>query len=198
MYYIRDLCMFLPSILISVILLACCSEYAPDEYPFSDGSATLSLNLSIPEVEVTMKSVSSDPFAPSEWTAWERAVDGRYLYRVTAFLIKDNRLVSSKDLQLTGEPTEAVLEFDGNFTHGAYTLMVVANYSAHNADDGNNGMRNYGGLEDFTATVEAILEQNSIDNFTSEYEDSFIKYELESHDGICRRPEHRPRIPQMC
>lgn len=153
--------------------------------PQEEDTASLRLVLNVPKYEVELKSVSSDPDSPESWTKWERAVDGRYLYRVTAFILQGDRLVAHEDLELEGEAQEAVLDFEGNFTHGSYTLMVVANYSAHEAEDGSNGTRRYAGLEDFTATVEDLLNHGLIDNFTSIHADAFIDYKLRSTDGVC-------------
>ena len=187
MHSFRGIRRYFPAILVIAVLLTCCQKYEGNEHPQNGGTATLFLELSIPDVNVETKSISSDPSDPSGWTTWERAVDGRYLYRVTAFLLQGKRLVSTADMELTEETSKTVLEFEGNFTHGNYTLMVAANYSAHQAEDGSNGVQTYAGLTDFTSTVETILEQNTIEDFTSAYEDSFIKYELASHDGICAK-----------
>lgn len=153
--------------------------------PQEEETASLRLVLNVPKYEVELKSVSSDPNSPESWTKWERAVDGRYLYRVTAFILQGDRLLAHEDLELEGEAQEAVLDFEGNFTHGSYTLMVVANYSAHEAEDGSNGTRRYAGLEDFTVTVEDLVNHGLIDNFTSIYADAFIDYKLRSTDGVC-------------
>ncbi len=187
MFSIRDISRSFFTFTILIVLLICCSKNEVDVCNHEEGSAKLSLVLKVPVIDVDVKSVSSAPSDPSSWTMWEKAVDGRYLYRVTAFLLQDDRLVSSADVMLTGEVSETVLEFDGNFTHGRYRLMAVANYSGHQADDGDNGVQNYEGLPGFTDTVESILEQTTVDDFTSAYADSFINYELTSSGGICAR-----------
>ena len=146
--------------------------------PIENGDATLKLVLNAPTSGLELKSVSSDPDSPEKWTQWERAVDGRYLYRVTAFILQGNRLVAHKDIELEDEAQEAVLDFEANFTHGSYTLMVVANYSSHQAADGSNGTRRYEGIQDFTETVENLLKQSMIDNFTNLYSDSFLNYKI--------------------
>lgn len=158
--------------------------------PIENGDATLKLVLNAPTSGLELKSVSSDPDSPEKWTQWERAVDGRYLYRVTAFILQGNRLVAHKDIELEDEAQEAVLDFEANFTHGSYTLMVVANYSSHQAADGSNGTRRYEGIQDFTETVENLLKQSMIDNFTNLYSDSFLNYKIKSDGGVC------PRVPQ--
>ena len=134
-----------------------------------------------------MKSVSSDPNNPESWTSWERVVDGRYIYRATAFILQGNRLVAHKDIQLQGEAKEAVIDFEANFTHGSYTLMVVANYSAFEAEDGANGVKRYDGLANFCSTVEEILSKGAMENFKGTYSSSFFNYKISSVDGICQR-----------
>lgn len=168
----------------AVLTVSACLE--TDELS-KGGTVTLSLSLSAPAYGIEMKSVSLDPTNPENWTAWERAVDGRYLYRVTAFILQGSRLVTHKDLSLQNEQTEALLDFEANFTHGTYTLMVVANYSAHQADDGSNGIKTYSGLEDFCGTIEEILSHTDINSFTDTYADSFLNYTISSEGGVCKR-----------
>lgn len=171
-----------------LVLVSCDAE---ELIPGQDGDAVLSVQLKVPDIGVELKGVSSNPLEPDTWSSWERAVDGRYLYRVSAFLISGDRLVATKDLKLTGEPSEATLEFEGNFTHGNYRLMVVANYSAHAADDGSNGIKSYGGITDFTATIESLMGKTNVDYFTTLYENSFMMYQLNSTGGVCER------VPQV-
>ena len=154
---------------------------------YEQNDASLQVRLNAPSYVPELKSVSSNPTSPEAWTTWERAVDGRFLYRVTAFVLQGNRLVAHKDLSLDGEPGQAQIEFEANFTHGTYTLMIVANYSAFEAEDGSNGTMRYEGLNDFTATVEQILARNTIDNFTTAYKDSFLNFQLASENGVCKR-----------
>lgn len=149
--------------------------------------ASLQLRITAPEYGLELKSVSSDPYGADSWTAWERAVDGRYIYRATAFILQGSRLVAHKDIELDGEPEEVFMDFEANFTHGSYTLMVVANYSAHEAEDGGGVIRSYAGMEDFTSVVEEILEHTSIDDFTDIYSNSFLNYRITSDEGVCRR-----------
>ena len=156
------------------------------ELASGEKDASLQIRLNAPSYVAELKSVSSDPNSPENWSKWERAVDGRFLYRVTAFLLQGNRLVAHKDLTLDGEPDQATIDFEANFTHGAYTLMVVANYSAFEAEDGNVTMH-YNGITGFAGTVEEILTHNTIDNFTNTYADSFMNFQIESVNGVCRR-----------
>lgn len=186
MKFFRDIGKYLLHCFIALFLLSACD--ADDRIGTqSSGNASLSLKINAPVTSLELKSVSSNPNEPDSWTAWERAVDGRCLYRVTAFLIKEGRLVATKDMSFTEETDQATLEFEGNFTHGTYKLMVVANYSAHSADDGENGIREYEGLTDFTSTVESLIGRSGIDNFLTLYDESFTKYELASVNGICAR-----------
>lgn len=180
---------------IAVLLTICCllagCNKENDIVCVPAGDATLSLNISVPGYKAQVKSVSGNPSDPQTWSVWERAVDGRYLYKVTAFLLDGNRLIAKEDLDLSGEPQEASLSFNGNFTHGTYKLMVVANYSSHTANDGNNGDITYYGIEEFSQTIKEILEtQGPIDNFTTLYSSQFINYRIVSANGVC------PRVPQ--
>lgn len=156
------------------------------ELASGEKDASLQIRLNAPSYVAELKSVSSDPDSPENWSKWERAVDGRFMYRVTAFLLQGNRLVAHKDLTLDGEPDQATIDFEANFTHGAYTLMVVANYSAFEAEDGNVTMH-YNGITGFAGTVDEILTHNTIDNFTNTYADSFMNFQIESVNGVCRR-----------
>lgn len=156
------------------------------ELASGEKDASLQIRLNAPSYVAELKSVSSDPDSPENWSKWERAVDGRFMYRVTAFLLQGNRLVAHKDMTLDGEPDQATIDFEANFTHGAYTLMVVANYSAFEAEDGNVTMH-YNGITGFAGTVDEILTHNTIDNFTNTYADSFMNFQIESVNGVCRR-----------
>ncbi|MBR4883498.1 MAG: hypothetical protein IKU18_06415 [Bacteroidales bacterium] len=164
--------------------MAGCSERLPVE---GTPDSSLQLRLGAPDYGVEVKSVSSDPNNPGSWTSWERAVDGRYIYRATAFILQGNRLVAHKDIQLQGEAKEAVIDFEANFTHGSYTLMVVANYSAFEAEDGANGVKRYEGLTDFSSVVDQILSNGAMDNFKETYSSSFFNYKIASVNGLCKR-----------
>ena len=150
-------------------------------------NASLQIRINAPAYLDGVKSVSSDPNSPQEWTTWERAVDGRFLYRVTAFILQGDRLVAHKDLSLQGEPVEAEINFEANFTHGTYTLMIVANYSAFEAEDGSNGTKRYDGIGSFASTVQEILTHSTINNFTNTYADSFMNFQIASENGLCKR-----------
>lgn len=170
-------------------LLAGCHEdmYMSDS---RNPDSVLTVRLRMPAIEAEVKSVSDYPSDPEEWSRWERAVDGRYLFRVTAFLLQGDRLVAVKDLSFDGddEPAEAEMSFDGNFVHGAYRLMVVANYSAHSAEDGEDGVKTYEGIADLSDTIQEVLSTSGvIENFTDDYADSFLNYMISSQDGICAR-----------
>lgn len=151
------------------------------------GDASLHIRINVPTFADETKSVSSDPASPQNWTSWERAVDGRYLYRVTAFILQGERLVAHKDLTLDDEATEAHMDFEANFTHGTYTLMIVANYSSFEAEDGENGLKRYEGIPDFSETVRNILAESTIDDFSRKFSDSFMNFTITSENGVCER-----------
>lgn len=168
----------------ALIMLHGCTK---SELASEGRDASLKIRLNAPSYAAELKSVSSAPDSPQEWTTWERAVDGRFIYRVTAFILQGNRLVAHKDLSLQGEPVEAQIDFEANFTHGRYTLMIVANYSSFEAEDGSNGTKKYNGLSGFVNTVQEIIANNTIDNFTQLYADSFLNYQIASENGVCSR-----------
>lgn len=171
-------------IFLALVLMLGCSERLPVE---GTPDASLQIRLGAPDYGADVKSVSSDPNNPDSWTSWERAVDGRYIYRATAFILQGNRLVAIKDIQLQGEAKEAVIDFEAHFTHGSYTLMVVANYSAFEAEDGANGVKRYEGLTDFSSVVDQILSKGAMDNFKETYSSSFFNYKIASVNGVCKR-----------
>ena len=166
----------------ALTLLQGCTEMSSPS-----GEASLQISICAPSFAEEVKSVSSDPTSPQNWTSWERAVDGRYLYRVTAFILQGERLVAHKDLALEGEATEAHLDFEANFTHGTYTLMIIANYSSFEAEDGDNGLKRYDGIPGFSETVQSILRESTIDDFTRTYSDSFMNFMMTSENGVCKR-----------
>ena len=168
----------------ALIMLHGCTK---SELASAEKDASLKIRLNAPSYAAELKSVSSAPDSPQEWTTWERAVDGRFLYRVTAFILQGDRLVAHKDLSLQGEPVEAQIDFEANFTHGRYTLMIVANYSSFEAEDGSNGTKKYNGLSGFVNTVQEIIANNTLDNFTQLYTDSFLNYQIASENGVCSR-----------
>ena len=168
----------------ALIMLHGCTK---SELASEGRDASLKIRLNAPSLTAELKSVSSAPDSPQDWTSWERAVDGRFLYRVTAFILQGDRLVAHKDLSLQGEPVEADIDFEANFTHGTYTLMVVANYSSFEAEDGSNGTKKYDGLSGFASTVQEIIANNTIDNFTQKYADTFLNYQIASENGVCKR-----------
>ncbi len=169
---------------LALFILCGCQERLPSA---GTTDASLQIKLSAPGYGLEVKSVSSEPDNPAGWTAWERAVDGRYIYEVAAFILQGNRLVAHKALSLEGEAKEAVIDFEANFTHGSYTLMVVANYSPHEADDGENGVKRYEGLGSFNTVVQEILTLSAMDNFKEIYGNSFLNYKISSIEGICER-----------
>lgn len=171
-------------IFLALVLMLGCSERLPVE---GTPDASLQIRLGAPDYGADVKSVSSDPNNPDSWTSWERAVDGRYIYRATAFILQGSRLVAIKDIQLQGEAKEAVIDFEAHFTHGSYTLMVVANYSAFEAEDGANGVKRYEGLTDFSSVVDQILSKGAMDNFKGTYSSSFFNYKIASVNGVCKR-----------
>ena len=83
----------------------------------------------------TRGNVSDYPNIPSEWTQEERAVDGRYMYALSVYILNNNNQIvaSQEDITLSAETTETVVTFDKsyNLKRGVYTVMAVANHTDH-------------------------------------------------------------------
>lgn len=95
-----------------------CNEKIPQEGG-AEEPASLSINLLPPQASISLtRSISfpdgggklaADPFSdPSEWTAWERAIDGQGLYRVTLFLLErdTHNLVGYRDIYYKSEDVD--------------------------------------------------------------------------------------------
>lgn len=188
--------------LLMLLVIACQNEQ--DEQLLKDSPASLCFKLSIPELSVNGRSITSDPTnKTNQWTDWEKAVDGRFFYRLTLFLIdKEDRLVGYRDLSPNNQPTTLTVEFKYDdpqhgsiekLNSGEYTLMAVANYSAYSAND--KTYDGLGGSNGFSSTVQTIFndfyEEEGIANFTTTYKDGIMDYTIDAGDDyVC------PQTPQ--
>lgn len=188
--------------LLMLLVIACQNEQ--DGQLLQDRPANLCFKLSIPELFVNGRSITSDPInETNQWTDWEKAVDGRFFYRLTLFLIdKEDRLVGYRDLSLGNQPTTLTVTFNyDNPEHGSieklnsgeYILMAVANYSAYSANG--NTYNGLGGNDGFSSTIRTIFDEfneaTGIANFTTTYKDRFMDYTIDAGDDyVC------PQTPQ--
>ena len=98
-------------LLISILALAACSK-AGEPFRTPAEPASLTVTLSLPEVQMVTKASYADGAVSAAdaagWNDWEQLVDGQQLYRVTLLLVRkaDNKLVAYRDFYLdsiTGE-----------------------------------------------------------------------------------------------
>ena len=83
--------------ILATLFLAGCDRPLPEDGPSPQEPCDLVLDLTVPKITLGTKGqyipgsgnkIVDDPFIdPSGWTAWERALDGQGMYRLTVFLI---------------------------------------------------------------------------------------------------------------
>lgn len=102
-----------------------------------DDYATLTLHLSTIST-ASRSNVTEFPDSPDKWTQAEKAVDGRYLYNVSVYIIDSNKniVASQESINIDGQASDTTITFDKsyNLKRGIYTLMAVANNCNHIID----------------------------------------------------------------
>lgn len=95
------------------------------------------------QISVTLKlgtgaatrGVTDSPSDTSSWSQAERAVDGRYIYTLSVYIVdaKKNIVASKENITVDNQATEVVVKFDKSpdLKRGVHTLMAVANNSNH-------------------------------------------------------------------
>lgn len=132
--------------------------------PNNEQTASLTINIGAPTVDITTRGVSDDPDnANGTWTDWELLVDGSRLYRATLMLVDNtNKLVGYADFNneiKTTRPTEVTATFNELTPNATYKLYAIANYSAIDSWAGLTGMPNLASLtvgSDITPTITAL------------------------------------------
>ena len=83
---------------VACVLLFACNE-KNDTFDYRE-PVNLTFTLKAPEITVDTRGLNDPSTNPSTWTAWERAVDGQEMYRVTVFIIEvtTNKLVAFRDI----------------------------------------------------------------------------------------------------
>lgn len=96
---------------------------------------SVSLTLRLATGHSTRGVVTDSPSDASAWTQAEQAVDGRYLYTVSVYIVDEQkRIVASREgIAVDNQASEVVVEFDKNYglKRGIHTLMAVANNADH-------------------------------------------------------------------
>lgn len=83
-----------------------------------DEAVNLTISLMTPRIEISTRGVSDDPHnKKNEWTDWQKAIDGRFIYRVSLFLVEKttNKLVAIRDIYKDSPHiTDASSEYGAN------------------------------------------------------------------------------------
>lgn len=121
-------------IAIFVLLLVTACQNGMDEV--GDG---VSLSLKLATSQLTRGAVTDYPSDSSKWSQAERAVDGRFLYNVSVYIV-DNKgqiVARQENISVDGQVAETVVEFDHtyNIKRGIYTIMAVANNKSYTVDN---------------------------------------------------------------
>ena len=121
-------------IAIFVLLLVTACQNGMDEV--GDG---VSLSLKLATSQLTRGAVTDYPSDSSKWSQAERAVDGRFLYNVSVYIV-DNKgqiVARQENISVDGQVAETVVEFDHtyNIKRGIYTIMAVANNKSYSVDN---------------------------------------------------------------
>lgn len=95
----------------------------------------ISVTLKLGTASITRGAVTDSPTNTDSWSQAERAVDGRYIYLLSVYIVDANKTIVARkeNIAVDSQAKEVVVEFDksSNFKRGVHTLMAVANHSDH-------------------------------------------------------------------
>ena len=107
------------------LVLAACQDSG------SEHSEAVRLTFRLSTAELTRGAVTDSPSNPDSWSQAEKAIDGRYLYTVSVYLVNEQKQIVARreNIEVADQAKEVVLTFDedDNLKRGIYTLMAVAN-----------------------------------------------------------------------
>lgn len=107
------------------LVLAACQDSG------SERSEAVGLTFRLSTAELTRGAVTDSPSNTDSWSQAEKAVDGRYLYTVSVYLVNEQKQIvaSRENIEVANQANEVVVTFDknDNLKRGIYTLMAVAN-----------------------------------------------------------------------
>ncbi|MBO5332392.1 MAG: RICIN domain-containing protein [Alistipes sp.] len=140
------------------LVLAACQDSG------SERSEAVSLTFRLSTAELTRGAVTDSPSNTDSWSQAEKAVDGRYLYTVSVYLVNEQKQIVARreNIAVENQANEVVVTFDENddLKRGIYTLMAVAN----NADTTISGTTYDSGLlGTWASTTYDELMSNKID-----------------------------------
>ncbi len=153
--------------LLMLLLMGC--EHSDKETP--NDNVELTLRIATSSVD-TRGNVSDYPSTPAEWTQAERAVDGRYMYALSVYVLNDKREVVAvqENIAISAGATEAVVTFDKsyNLKRGIYTLMAVANHANHTIGTTtyNSGLSSGWKAGDYQSLMSNMINANSSHNIS--------------------------------
>lgn len=159
-----------PFAIIGLLMLLLMGCEQSDKDTTSD-NVELTFRLATSSVD-TRGNVSDYPSTPSEWTQAERAVDGRYMYALSVYVLNDKQEVvaAQENIAISAGATEAVVTFDKsyNLKRGIYTLMAVANHSNHTIGTTtyNSGLSSGWKAGDYQALMSNMINANSSHNLS--------------------------------
>ena len=156
-------------IAILLTLLTGCQQYEGAGY---DECAELTFRISTESVG-SRGNVTDYPSNPGSWSQAERAVDGRYLYNLSVYLVNsENEIVASQEnIEIDNQATEHVVAFDKSYglTRGVYKLLAVANNTAHKIGTKtyNSGLAGTWNSSNYDALLNNKISGNSTYNISS-------------------------------
>lgn len=99
----------------------------------------VSLSLKLATSQLTRGAATDYPSDSSKWSQAEKAVDGRFLYNISVYIV-DNQgqiVARQENISVDGQVSETIVEFDHsyNIKRGIYTIMAVANNKSYSVDN---------------------------------------------------------------
>lgn len=156
---IRRLLPFL-AILYSVLMLCGCSEHEYNEEGLMSGT---SLTISFKSADVRMDTRGIEDLDDNGTVSeLEEIVDGRRMYRLAVFLVRDGAVVESVvledgDARMANGNTEATVSFDNLDYSKPYQLYAVANYG----DYGTQASGHLSSVTDVTGNMQVASSASS-------------------------------------
>ena len=156
---IRRLLPFL-AILYSVLMLCGCSEHEYNEEGLMSGT---SLTISFKSADVRMDTRGIEDLDDNGTVSeLEEIVDGRHMYRLAVFLVRDGAVVESAvleegDVRMANGNTEATVSFDNLDYSKPYQLYAVANYG----DYGTQASGHLTSVTDVTGSMQVASSASS-------------------------------------
>lgn len=135
--------------------------------------------------------VTDYPNTPSQWTQAEKAVDGRYMYVVSVYIIDENKRIvaSQENIQVANMAEEVVVTFDKsyNLKRGVYTVMAVANNASHTIGNTTyaSGLTKTWNAADYNSLMNNMIAGNATHNVSAKdvVQPLSMMKEVELHAG---------------